>query len=86
MVPLGDTFFAEDAPRMCAVIQKIQKPCLAYKILAAGRKCQSPREVRQTFEWTFKNIKPADAVIVGLYPRYTDQISEDTQIVREICG
>jgi hypothetical protein len=86
VTPVGDAFFAEDPPRMCEVIRKVKRPCLAYKILAAGRKCRSPREVRQTFEWTFKNIKPTDAVIVGLYPRFTDQITEDTTTVRQICG
>jgi hypothetical protein len=86
MVPVGETYFAEDPPRMCEVIRKVKKPCLAYKILAAGRKCNSPREVRETFAWTFKNIKPTDAVIVGLYPRFSDQITEDTQTVRQICG
>ncbi len=85
-VPVGETYFAEDPPRMCEVIRKVNRPCLAYKILAAGRKCNSPGMVRETFEWTFKNIKPTDAVIVGLYPRFTDQITEDTNTVRQIAG
>jgi len=85
MVPVGETYFEEDPPRMCEMIRKVNKPCLAYKILAAGRKCNSPRVVREAFEWVFTNIKPTDAVIVGMYPRYTDQITENTRTVREIC-
>lgn len=86
VIPVGETYISEDPPRMCAMIRKVKKTCLAYKILAAGRKCNSPRMVRETFEWTFKNIKPTDAVIVGLYPRFSDQITEDTDTVREICS
>jgi hypothetical protein len=86
VVPVGETYLSDDPPRMCEVIQKVTKPCLAYKILAAGRKCESARMVRETFEWTFKNIKPTDAVIVGMYPRFSDQVTENANSVREICS
>jgi hypothetical protein len=58
--------------------------CLVYKVLAAGRKCGSPAEVRQAFEFAYGNIKPVDAAVVGMYPRYSDQIGENTRLVREI--
>jgi hypothetical protein len=86
VVPVGETYISEDPPRMCEIIRKVNRTCLAYKILAAGRKCGSSEEVRQTFEWTFKNIKPTDAVIVGMYPRFSDQITENTNTVRAIAG
>jgi hypothetical protein len=54
------------------------------KLLAAGRKCGSPEEIRQSFEFAYRNIKPMDAAIVGMYPRYSDQISENTRMVSEI--
>jgi len=57
---------------------------LVYKLLAAGRKCGSPGEIRQAFEFAYQNIKPIDAAIVGMYPRYSDQISENTRVVSEI--
>lgn len=86
VVPVGETYLSEDPSRMCEVIRKVSKTCLAYKILAAGRKCDSPQDVRKAFEWAFENIKPTDAVIVGMYPRYSDQISENTGTVRDICS
>jgi TAT (twin-arginine translocation) pathway-exported protein len=85
-VPVGETYLATDPARMCKVIRKVQKPCLVYKILAAGRKCGSPGEVRGAFEFAFKNIKPTDAAIVGIYPRYSDQIAENSRLVRKICA
>jgi hypothetical protein len=84
--PVGETYIATDPPKMCAAVRGVKKPCLVYKILAAGRKCGSPREVREAFEFAYKNIKPVDAAIVGLYPRYSDQVAEDTAMVREILA
>jgi len=86
MRPVGETYLLTDPPRMCEVIRRVKKPCLAYKLLAAGRKCKSPEEVRQAIEWAYKNIKPIDAAIVGMYPRFSDQIGENTRTVREILS
>ncbi len=82
----GETYVSSDPPKMCAVVRQVKKPCLVYKILAAGRKCGSAREVREGFEFAYKNIKPTDAAIVGIYPRFSDQITEDTRLAREILS
>ncbi len=86
VLPVGEGYIATDPPRMCAAVRRASKPCLVYKLLAAGRRCGSPKEIRDSFEFAYKNIKPVDAAIVGLYPRYSDQIAEDTQIVRQILA
>lgn len=86
VVPVGETYLSTDPPRMCKAVRQVRKPCLVYKILAAGRKCHTPQEVRQCFEFAFSNIKPTDAAIVGMYPRYSDQIAENTSIVRELLA
>ncbi len=84
--PVGEVYVASDPPKMCAAVRKVSRPCLVYKVLAAGRKCGSPDEIRSAFTFAYKNIKPVDACIIGLYPRYSDQISEDTRVVREILA
>lgn len=81
-VPIGEIYLPSDVPKMCETIRKTSKPCLAFKILAAGRTCDSPDQVRQAFQFVFEHIKPTDAVIVGMYPRYTDQIKENADLVR----
>jgi len=86
VTPVGETYLATDPARMCEVIRKVSKPCLAFKILAAGRRCDSPEVVRRAFEFAFKNIKPTDAVIVGMFPKLSDQIAENTQTVRQLCA
>jgi len=43
-------------------------------------------QIRQCFETAFSNIKPSDAVIVGMYQQLNDQVGENAAIVREICA
>jgi hypothetical protein len=85
-VPLGEVYLPSDPPRMFKVIQAARKPCLAYKILAAGRQIESAAQTRQCFETAFKNIKPTDAVIVGMYQQLNDQVGENATTVRALCA
>lgn len=85
-VPLGEIYLADDPSRMFKVIQNARKPCLAYKVLAAGRLIESASQVRQSFEVAFRNIKPTDAVIVGMYQQISDQVTENADLVRQICS
>lgn len=80
--PIGEIYLPSDFPRMCETISKATKTCLAFKILAAGRTCGRSEQVRKAFEFALGHIKPTDAVIVGMYPRYTDQIEENAALVR----
>ena len=70
-----EPFFAEDPSRMCETIRATTKQCLAFKILGAGRRCSSQDEVAQAFRFAFENIKPGDAVVVGVYPKYEDHVA-----------
>lgn len=81
-IPIGEIYLPLDFQRMCETISKAKKPCLAFKILAAGRTCDSSEQVRRAFEFAFAHIKQTDAVIVGMYPRYTDQIKENANFTR----
>ena len=71
-----DKYFGRDDPaQMCEVIRQVNKPCLAFKVLAAGRRCRTQDEVRQAFRWAYANIKPVDAVVVGMFPKHADQVA-----------
>ena len=80
--PLGELFLASDPPRMCEVIRQVKRPCLGFKILAAGRRCAQPQDVASAFAFAFKNIKRSDAVIVGMFPRFRDEPAEDASLAR----
>jgi hypothetical protein len=85
-LPLGEIYLPTDPPRMFKVIKAARKPCLVYKVLAAGRRVGNPVEVRQCFQTALKNIKPTDALIVGMYQEFGDQVGQNAGIVRELCS
>ncbi len=72
-------FLKDDPKAMTQVIRQVRQPCLAFKILGAGRLCTSQDSVREAFRFAFANIKPTDAVIVGMYPRFFDEIRANAQ-------
>lgn len=82
-LPLGEIYLPSDPPRMFQAIRAAKKPCLAYKVLAAGRRIDSPHEVRKAIEEALAGIKPTDAMIIGMYQKFGDQVGENAAIVRE---
>lgn len=81
-LPVGEVYLRSDPPRMFKAIRQSERPCLAFKILAAGRRA----DVEQAFRETFAAIKPSDAVIVGIYDRYSDQAGQNAALVRRFGG
>lgn len=79
---IGKAFYKSDPEEMSRVVRQVGKPCLAFKILAAGRSGFSRNGVSEAFEYAFQNIKPIDAVIVGMYPRFKDEIGENAELTR----
>jgi hypothetical protein len=84
--PIGETFMEKDPERMCKMIRQTRKPCLAFKLFGAGRTSTSSKHVERGFGFAFANIKPTDAVIVGMYPRFKDEVRENTEVVRRILA
>lgn len=78
----GDEFRLEDIGAAVKVIRSIRKPCIAYKILGAGR-----IDPLMGFEYAFKHIKPGDVVNVGMHRGDKDNmVEENAAIVQEILG
>ncbi|UCE46221.1 MAG: twin-arginine translocation signal domain-containing protein [Phycisphaerales bacterium] len=85
-IPVGEVYLPNDPPRMFKVMRQTKRPCLAFKILAAGRLSKKKAWVEKAFRETFKSIKPNDAVIVGIYDRYSDQLAENAAYTRRFCS
>ncbi len=85
-LPLGEIYLPSDPARMFKVVQATSKPCLVYKVLAAGRRVNSPAEVRRCFATALENIKTGDALIVGMYQKFGDQVGQSATLVRELCA
>ncbi|MEJ5368825.1 MAG: hypothetical protein WHT08_10930 [Bryobacteraceae bacterium] len=82
--PLGEPFLEKDPERMTRVIRQTAKPCLGFKILGAGRAGWGREQIEAAFRFAFTHIKPGDAVIVGMWPKFKDEIAENCDIVRKI--
>jgi len=83
---MEEKFFDADREPACDFIRQTDKPCIAYKILAAYRKCGSEDEIREAYQYAFDNIKSGDVVDVGMFQKYTDQAAMNARLVREILG
>jgi hypothetical protein len=78
----GDRFKLSDMALALDCIRHIQKPCIAYKIMGAGR-----IDALMAFEYAFAGIKPTDVVNVGMHRGDKDSmVEENTAFVRRILG
>ena len=78
-----EPFVKGDPERMAKQILAAKKPCLAFKILAAGRNCGSTQGIDECFRFAYSNIKSSDAVIVGMYPALMDEVRMDAELARK---
>ena len=85
-IPVGEVYLTSDPPRMFKAIRNTKRPCLAFKILAAGRLSERPQWVERAFRETFESIKPSDGVIVGMYDEYSDQPAQNAAFVRRFSS
>ena len=81
-IPVGEVYLPNDPPRMFRAVRQTKRPCLAFKILAAGRLSDRRRWVEQAFQQTYESIKPIDGAIIGIYDQYSDQPADCADMVR----
>ena len=85
-------FFMEDRAEMFKVIQQVQKPCIAFEVLAGGQMFydktpeQIPGVVEAAFRETFASIKPTDLATVGFFQRDKDQLRENAEIAQRVLA
>jgi hypothetical protein len=80
-----EPFFEEDIPVMYKAIRSTGKPCIAFKILGSTRRCQTQETVKAAFVEAFRNIKPIDVVLVGMYPKDLDQVALNAGYAEAAC-
>ena len=78
----GDRFRLADIFPAAECCRRLQKPCIAYKILGAGR-----MDATMAFEFAFEHIKAGDVVNVGMHRGDNDNmVEENAAIVSKILG
>jgi len=85
-LPASELYLETDPHRAYQVARKTSKTCFLFKVLAAGRLARSPEMVDQAFKDAFDNIKPQDCIIVGMFPRFQDEVKENCDRVRRILN
>ncbi|MCH7863461.1 MAG: hypothetical protein IH998_17865 [Proteobacteria bacterium] len=73
----GLKFKLRDMPAATECIRAIEAPCIAYKIMAAGR-----IDPRMAFEYAFEHIKPHDVVNVGMHRGDRDDMVQQREVDR----
>ncbi len=84
--PLGEPYFEKDPERMCRMVRATKKPCVVFKVMGAGRIINSPQKIEEAVRYVYANIKPSDALIVGMFPKLKDEVAENAAMVRRILG
>jgi hypothetical protein len=79
-----EPFFEEDRAAAFAAMRGTKKPCIAFKVLGAGRRAATQADVRKALTETYRSIKANDAVMVGMFPRDADQPYENIKMAEEI--
>ena len=81
-----ETYDEEDRTLMFDAIQRIQKPCMAFKILGATRRCTTDADREAAIAEAYASIKPTDGCIVGCFQKYSDQITQNAEFVKKILA
>ena len=65
---------------------KLPRPASCSKSSPPAACARSPEEVDKAFKQAFDSIKPQDCVVVGMFPRFKDEIKENCDRVRRILN
>jgi len=85
-LPPSEVYLDTDPAVAYRVARQTQKTCFLFKILAAGRLTRSPKVIDDAFATALANIKPTDCIVVGMYPRYKDEVKENCERVHQILS
>jgi len=78
----GERFEPTDPPKAVETIQRIDRPCIAYKVLGAGR---VPAE--RGLRYAYQNIKPTDVVVIGMFTKDNPRmVADNAALVTELLA
>lgn len=72
-------YLAPDRDQAVAVIRSLPKPCIGYKVMAAGL-----NEPEEAYSFAFRHLKPSDAVCVGFFTKHRPhEIRQGVELTRK---
>ena len=79
----GELFWDPDRERMLERVKQTRRQCLIFKVYGAGRHCDSPARMLAALRLAFRYAKPSDALVIGMYPRTSEQVRENCRLALE---
>lgn len=78
----GEQFVLDDVPVALDAIARLERPCIAYKVLGAGR-----YDPEVMLPQVYGAIKPSDLVLMGFWTKYhTTQVEDTVALVEQILA
>jgi hypothetical protein len=77
----GELFWDADREKMLSRVSRVSKTCLIFKVYGATRQCASAASRQAAIELAFQSAKPQDAVVIGMFPKYHEQVRENCRLV-----
>ena len=76
-----DDYVQKGLDESLAVIEKLAKPVVAYKVLGAGRILP-----KDTLPYVFKRLKPKDGICLGVFPKKRNEIAGNSALTRSLTA
>jgi len=81
--PEGEFFWDPDRETMLERVRQTRKPCLIFKVYGASRKCGSREQMLDALRLACRYAKPTDAVVIGMFPKYKEQVRENCRLLMD---
>jgi hypothetical protein len=79
----GEFFWDADREKMLSLVSKVSKICLIFKVYGATRQCASAASRQAAIDLAFQYAKPQDPVVIGMFPKYQEQVKENCRLVMQ---
>lgn len=75
-----EVFRDADRIEMLKRVRQTRRQCLVFKVYGATRHCASPETMLAALRLVAESAKPQDAVVIGMFPKYKDQVAENRRL------
>jgi len=78
-----ELFWNPDRVEMLKRVRQTSRQCLIFKVYGASRLCKSRQQMLDALKLVFEDAKPNDAIVIGMFPKYKDEVTENAQLLFE---